>query len=288
MISIGVIGNGFVGNAVANGFDPFLVDGAKVYDIDPKRRTHGLVGAINSDFVFVCLPTPMVDAEGGECNLSIIEEFFDTLNKDDLTGSNPVFIIKSTVPIGTTRKLQEKHTWLNIIHNPEFLTAANAEEDFLNADRTVLGGSCKESLSRVEALYEEFFPETPIYTMTSDESESVKYFANCFLATKVMFFNEMKMLSESLDVDFDKIGEAVTADSRIANTHWKVPGPDGEYGFGGTCFPKDTNALIYTMEKYGINPIILKAVWEQNKKLRKNWDWATNKSAVAIKENNQQ
>jgi UDPglucose 6-dehydrogenase len=284
MISIGVIGNGFVGNAVANGFSPF-VDGVKIYDTDPKRRTHGLMSTINSDFVFVCLPTPMVDAEGGECNLSIIEGFFDMLEKDDLVGSNPIFIIKSTVPIGTTRKLQEKHSWLNIIHNPEFLTAINAEEDFLNADRTVLGGSCEQSLSKTKELYSEFFPDVPIYTMTSDESESVKYFANCFLATKVMFFNEMKVLTESLGVDFDKIGEAVTADTRIADSHWKVPGPDGDYGFGGTCFPKDTNALIDTMEKNGMNPLVLKAVWEQNKNFRKNWDWKDNTSAVLSSEN---
>lgn len=285
MISIGVIGNGFVGNAVANGFSPFVVDGVRIYDIDPKRRTHGLVGTINSDFVFICLPTPMVDAEGGECNLSIIEEFFDMLKKDDLSGNNPIFIIKSTVPIGTTRKLQEKHSWLNIIHNPEFLTAANAKEDFLNADRTVLGGSCEQSLAKTKELYSEFFPDVPIHTMTSDESESVKYFANCFLATKVMFFNEMKVLTESLGVDFDKIGEAVTADTRIADSHWKVPGPDGDYGFGGTCFPKDTNALIDTMEKNGMNPLVLKAVWEQNKNFRKNWDWKDNTSAVLSSEN---
>ena len=280
MINIGVIGNGFVGKAVANGFSPFVECDVKVYDIDAKKTTHSLIGTINSDYVFICLPTPMVDAEGGECNLSIIESFFDELKESDLKGSNPVFIIKSTVPIGTTRMIQEKHHWLNIIHNPEFLTAANAEEDFINADRTVLGGKCKESLLRVESLYKEMFPDIPIHTMTSDESESVKYFANCFLATKVMFFNEMKILTESLGIDFDKIGEAVVSDTRIADSHWKVPGPDGDYGFGGTCFPKDLNALIYTMEKYKINPLVLKAVWEQNKNFRKNWDWKDNTSAV--------
>ena len=100
-----------------------------------------------------------------------------------------------------------------------------------------------------------------------------------------MFFNEMKILTESLGVDFDKIGEAVTADSRIADSHWRVPGPDGEYGFGGTCFPKDTNALIDTMENNGMNPLVLKAVWEQNKNFRKNWDWKYNTSAVLSSEN---
>ena len=278
MTSIGVIGNGFVGNAVAKGFEDFV--NVKVYDVDPERSTNPLKETLNTDFVFVCLPTPMVDAEGGECNLSIIEGFFDVLDINDFEGDLPIFIIKSTLPIGTTRNLQEKHTSLTFVHNPEFLTAANAAEDFLNADRTVIGGKDKDSLEQVKELYQTHFPQIPIYTMSSDESESVKYFANCFLATKVMFFNEMKILTEELNVDFDVIGEAVTSDSRIAESHWKVPGPDGDYGFGGTCFPKDTNALIATMEKNGINPLVLKAVWEQNKNLRKNWDWSNNTSAV--------
>lgn len=278
MTSIGIIGNGFVGNAVAKGFKPFV--DVKVYDVDLERRTNNLKETLNTDFVFVCLPTPMADAEGGECNLSIIEGFFDILRKEDFEKDLPVFIIKSTVPIGTTRKLQEKYSWISLVHNPEFLTAANAEEDFLNADRTVIGGRDNVSLGKVRGLYQTYFPQIPIYTMSSDESESVKYFANCFLATKVMFFNEMKVLSESLDVDFERIGEAVTADSRIADSHWRVPGPDGEYGFGGTCFPKDTNALIKTMEENGMNPLVLKSVWEQNKNFRKNWDWSDNTSAV--------
>ena len=282
MISIGVIGNGFVGNAVAKGFSK-LVD-VKIYDVEFSRATHTLKQAINSDFVFICLPTPMVDAEGGKCNLSIIEGFFDVLKKEDFKDELPVFIIKSTVPIGTTRKLQEKHSWISLVHNPEFLTAVNASEDFLNADRTVIGGNSPDSLEKVRLLYEECFPSIPIHTMTSDESESVKYFANCFLATKVMFFNEVKLLSEELNVDYEKIGQAVIADSRIADSHWNVPGPDGDYGFGGTCFPKDTNALIATMEKNGIDPIVLKAVWEQNKNVRKNWDWSNNTSAVLSSE----
>ena len=278
MKTIGVVGNGFVGNAVAKGFENFV--NVRVYDVDSERRTNTLKETLNTDFVFVCLPTPMVDAEGGECNLSIIEGFFDILRKEDFEKDLPVFIIKSTVPIGTTRKLQEKYSWISLVQNPEFLTAANAEEDFLNADRTVIGGRDNVSLGKVRGLYQTYFPQIPIYTMSSDESESVKYFANCFLATKVMFFNEMKVLSESLDVDFERIGEAVTADSRIADSHWRVPGPDGEYGFGGTCFPKDTNALIKTMEENGMNPLVLKSVWEQNKNFRKNWDWSDNTSAV--------
>ena len=279
MTSIGVIGNGFVGNAVAQGFSE-IVD-VKIYDSDSSRSTHTLKETLNTDFIFICLPTPMVDAEGGNCNLSIIEGFFDVLKKEDFDKNKlPVFIIKSTVPVGTTRRLQEKHSWISFVHNPEFLTAVNAAEDFLNADRTVIGGNSSDSIEKVRLLYKTHFPSIPIHTMSSDESESVKYFANCFLATKVMFFNEMKLLSEELNVDYNKIGKAITADSRITDSHWRVPGPDGDYGFGGTCFPKDINALIATMENNGINPLVLKAVWEQNKNLRKNWDWSDNTSAV--------
>ena len=272
--TIGIIGNGFVGNAIAKGFQPHA--DVRIYDIDPDRCTHKYVETIFSDYVFVCLPTPMTDAEGGECNLSIIENFFDELPSI----AEGIFIIKSTVPIGTTDELIEKYPHLKIIHNPEFLTAANAELDFVNADRHVLGGD--NNLTRiVERLYLNCFPDVPVYTMKTKESESVKYFANSFLATKVMVFNEMKLLCDDIgDVDYDKIVEGVASDNRIGYSHIYVPGPDGDYGFGGTCFPKDINALIHTMERHEIDPLVLKAVWEQNKNYRKNWDWAENKSAV--------
>ena len=125
------------------------------------------------------------------------------------------------------------------------------------------------------------FPDTPIYTMKSSESEAVKYFANCFLAAKVMVFNEMRVLCDAINnIDYDTIMSGVISDNRIGKSHYNVPGPDGDYGFGGTCFPKDINALISIMEDNGMNPIVLKSIWEQNKNYRSNWDWANNKSAV--------
>ena len=126
--------------------------------------------------------------------------------------------------------------------------------------------------------------------MTSDESELVKYTANCFLAVKTMFFNEIKLLSESFDADYSKIVAGVTADRRIGVSHTRVPGPDGDYGFGGTCFPKDINALIHTIDTIEYNQKklpssdILKAVWERNKQVRDDWDWAISKSAVVSEE----
>ena len=131
MKPIGIIGNGFVGGAVANGLKDFC--DIRIYDTDPDRKTHRYNDVVFSEFVFVCLPTPMLDVEGGNCNLSILERFFSELP----TICEGIFIIKSTVPVGTTERLCEQYPHLKIIHNPEFLTAANANEDFINADRHV-------------------------------------------------------------------------------------------------------------------------------------------------------
>ena len=116
--------------------------------------------------------------------------------------------------------------------------------------------------------------------MKSKESEFVKYFANSFFATKVSFFNEMFLLSDKLNLSWDKIVGGVMSDGRIGISHYQVPGHDGDFGFGGTCFPKDINAFIETFENEGIDPVLLKAVWNRNLSIRKNKDWEKSKSAV--------
>jgi len=273
---ISVIGNGFVGGAIANGFSQLK---PKIYDVDPQRSQCSLEEALEQEYVFVCLPTPMVSVEGGKANLSILRGFFESISNKTVHG---VFIIKSTVPIGTTKQLQKDFSQFRFVHNPEFLTAANAKNDFLNADRTVIGSSDVSALQSVLELYQSQFPNIPIHVMNSDESELVKYTANCFLAVKTMFFNEIKLLSESIGADYSKIITGVVSDKRIGVSHTKVPGPDGDYGFGGTCFPKDINALIDTIDLINGNAKsdILKAAWDRNKQVRKNWDWAASKSAV--------
>ena len=273
--TIGVIGNGFVGNAVAKGFEEHVE--VFIYDLDKNKTTHTFTETLQCDYVFVCLPTPMIDAEGGKCNLSILEKFFEDASKIE---TKAIYIIKSTVPIGTTQRISELYPHMKIVHNPEFLTAANAEYDFVNADRHVIGGDLKLT-SLVMKLYEMYFPNTPVHIMKSKESECAKYFANCFLATKVMVFNEMKMLCDQMpDVNYNDILKGVCSDDRIGHSHTFVPGPDGDHGFGGTCFPKDINSLINIMIENNVDPLVLKSVWDQNKNYRKNWDWSDNKSAV--------
>ena len=273
--TIGIIGNGFVGKAVAKGFADHL--DVFIYDLDEDKSTHTMIKTLRCDYVFVCLPTPMISSDGGKCNLSILDNFF---KEASLIETKATFIIKSTVPVGTTDRLCRLYPHMNIVHNPEFLTAANAERDFINADRHVVGGDSKLAFD-VGTLYGTHFPHIPVYTMRSNESECVKYFANCFLASKVMVFNEMRMLCDNLsDVDYDRVMEGVCSDERIGSSHTSVPGPDGDYGFGGTCFPKDINSLINIMLEHGVDPIVLKSVWEQNKNYRKTWDWSDNQSAV--------
>ena len=283
MSNIGIIGRGFVGNAIFNGFSSHYK--VRVYDIDVSKSTHSFEETISSDFVFVCLPTPMVNAEGGEADLTYIRSFFNNLSKFKTLNveSDNIFIIKSTVPVGTTKDIIKQTGIKNIVHSPEFLTANNSIEDFKNPYRNIIGGENIDYVNRLKSLYESRFPEVPCLIMSSDESEMVKYVANCFLATKVIFFTEMRLLSDKLNLNWDNLIKGVLADKRIGKSHYKVPGDDGERGFGGVCFSKDINALIKTFEKNNIDPLLLKSGWEQNKKVRKNWDWVNNPSAVSKK-----
>ena len=271
---IGVIGNGFVGNAVASGFKSVGAD-VRVYDKDPSRSPNTLDETMESDFIFVCLPTPMQSAEGGDVDLTILTEFFNQpdLNKD------PIYIIKSTVPVGTTWKMAI-NSGANVVHNPEFLTAANAEEDFINAERTVIGGNHLWT-SPVADLYKTYWPDTRVITVASNASEMIKYTANSFLALKVSFFNMMFDYCQRVGINYSDVLSGVCTDSRIGSSHTQVPGPDGDRGYGGTCFPKDINAMKEMFLYAGVNCDILSDSWKYNKRIRENWDWANNPSAVS-------
>jgi UDPglucose 6-dehydrogenase len=270
---VSIIGNGFVGNALHQNFRENTI--TYVYDISPERCLNTLDECFKADLIFVCLPTPMKSVEGGDCNLNILNKFFT----DIPLNIEGIFVIKSTVPIGTTRSLQEFRKDLKILHNPEFLTAANAVEDFKNSERNVIGGN-NVWAKQVEEFFKQILPSTPNILVSSDESEAIKYFSNTFLALKVAYFNQVFDLTQTLGLDYNSIVAGITADSRIGRSHTKTPGPDGDRGFGGTCFPKDINALIHTLKKLNLDVKLLESVWEYNKSIRTNWDWADSKSAV--------
>ena len=278
-MNLGIIGRGFVGNAIFQGLNHYY--NLKVYDVDPKKSTHSFKEVINSDLVFLSVPTPM-HKDTGECDLSYIESVFDKVVQTEERNEACTFVIKSTVPVGTTDSLNEKYEEkIKIIHSPEFLTARTAATDFICPSRHIVGGHPAKGISKLKEIYESRFPGVPCYTMTSKESEFVKYFANCFFATKVSYFNEMAIFARAHNLDWQKIVEGVMSDGRIGISHYQVPGHDGNFGFGGTCFPKDINALIKSFEKAGADPLVLKAAWERNLLVRNEKDWESSKSAVS-------
>ena len=261
MVSVGIVGNGFVGNAVYQNLRDKVK--CKVFDVDKNRCLNPLEEVIQQDYIFVCLPTPM--KEDGRCDLSILDSFFENL-EENLIGT---FVIKSTVPIGTTKKYTERH---NVIHNPEFLTARNAVEDYAKAERNVVGGD-KELCEDFVSFFEECFPSIPNIIVSSDESEAIKYFSNVFLAYKVAYFNKVHDLCKAVGMNYTNVRRGVTADHRIGKSHTQVPGIDNDRGFGGTCFPKDLNSLIVQFDEHGVNSNMFKEVWNYNKEIRTLIDW---------------
>lgn len=259
---IGIVGNGFVGNAVYQNLRDKV--SCKVFDVNTNKSFNSLLEVLEQEFIFVCLPTPMKST--GECDLSILDNFFNKIP----TTVNGIFVIKSTVPIGITKKYSSKH---KVIHNPEFLTARNAVEDFRNSERNVIGGDL-ELCNKFAEFFGKVFPDIPSIVTTSNESEAIKYFSNSFLAMKVAYFNKMYDLCEAVGMNYKNVCSGVTSDSRIGKSHTQVPGIDNDRGFGGTCFPKDLNSLINQMEAHGIDAGMLKSIWSYNQQIRTVIDWS--------------
>ena len=263
MKQIGVIGNGFVGSAVVNGFA--LHAEVKVYDKSPQLSISTFQETVNRDYVFVCVPTPM--GLGGDCDLTIMDSVMAGINREQKNSSS-INIIKSTVPPGTLEKYSDQYPHLRLVSNPEFLTERSANLDFINAPRIIIGG-CEENTSKVALLYRDRFPYKKIIQTDFATSQFVKYMCNCFFATKVSFMNEMFQAAQKLKINWDDACDGFVSDGRVGNSHLEVPGHDGEFGFGGKCFPKDINSFISIFNDIGVDPKILKAVWQKNLEVRK-------------------
>lgn len=260
---VGIIGFGFVGESQAFAFAP--VADIKVYDVDEVKRTHTLEETLLQDFVFVCLPTPM--KKDGSQDLSIIENFFA-----NVPGRyNPIFILKSTVLPGTTKMLESKYN-LKIVFCPEFLTEKTAKLDMLTQARIVIGGNPLTVL-KVKDLFELRFGKKHFVFTDSNSAEIIKYMANNFLTVKTAFMNEYYDLVEQVGGDWNDVVEGFVADPRIGNSHTSVPGHDGKRGFGGTCFPKDINAIIEFSKNYDVPMNTLEGAWETNLRVRPEQDW---------------
>ena len=275
---IGIIGQGFVGNAIYQKFKNYF--DVHTYDLDKSKSNDTKENVIHQQYLFLCLPTPM--NTNGSCNVDIIERELENI---DLIADNQeivkTVVIKSTIPPGTTQKWNKKYEALNIVFNPEFLTEANAVEDFSNQNRIILGGP-RPATTELRRLYSKVFPKAHIIKTDSTHAEMVKYLTNSFLATKVSFANEIYQVCEKLNIDYDKVVEYATLDDRLGKSHWNVPGPDGDFGFGGHCLPKDLSALIYLAMNLNTETNVLNAVEETNDVVRTNRDWENMKGRAVV------
>ncbi len=261
---IGVIGMGVVGRAVARTW----MDHAEVrcYDVDGVKATHDWEDMFYCEYLFLCLPTP--EGPDGRPDLSAVESVCRRLCTDGYYVG--LVVLKSTVSIGTTRWLSAKYG-LRMVHSPEFLTEQNALVDAQTPSRNIIGVISypwatvyDPVVVALKELHERRFPGVPCLMMTSDESEAVKLMANNFFAAKVAFFNEWRQWADLNKLDWERVRGGVLADGRIAHAHTAVPGPDGKYGFGGTCLPKDLANTVAAMREKGFDGPVLASVRDRN------------------------
>jgi nucleotide sugar dehydrogenase len=290
MKTIGIVGLGFVGMALAKGMKhAFDIIGYDIKDgfLRSQKGDEVCHRVVMKDWldepydvlltrtdgpIFVCVPTPM--NKDGSCNVTIVSGVVNQISEaaQRVGRTGVVVTIKSTVVPGTTLKLNQQYDNIFVTFNPEFLTERNAIEDFKNQDRIIVGGP-HEGTAILKQIYETAFPNVPVTKTSSTIAELVKYTTNCFLATKVSFANEMKQVCDKLEVDYDKVIEYATKDKRLGTSHWSTPGPDGKKGFGGSCFVKDLNALVNVADKMGVDTKTMKGAWEKNLEVRPERDW---------------
>jgi len=266
-MKVGLIGNGFVGDAIYQNLKEkheFLI-----YDKDPQRSNIDSINEVcnSSNIIFIALPTPM--QKNGNCDLSII---FNTIKDISKYYNNNILILKSTVPPGTCEKIKEAYPQIRLVFSPEFLTEANSIEDFKNCNRIIFGGDM-EDVSECIKILSSIFPYKSYFATNWNTAEMVKYFISTFLATKVSFANEINQMCNLIGISYNEVKDLALQDKRISESHLMVPGPDGELGFGGSCFPKDLCAFINFAKEYGASVNVLKGAWKTNLEIRSNRDW---------------
>ncbi len=266
-MQISIIGLGFAGKAICNSFKQKNIQTINIYDKYKNGGVGSLESCLNTNIILLVLPTEYNNITN-EYDKSAIYETCDYLAVNNYNG---VIVLKSTVEPETTNKLSDKYPTLEFVHNPEFLTARTAFEDFHNQTHIVLGkgNTCSnEKLNLVGDFYSKYYPDAEISICTALESESMKIFCNSFYAVKIQFFTGLYLLCEKNGCDFSIVKNMMLKNKWINPMHTNIPGPDGNISFGGACFPKDTRALNAYMEKLDVPNAILKNTIEERNTMR--------------------
>jgi UDPglucose 6-dehydrogenase len=287
ILKISVIGCGYVGLVTGacladSGNDVVCVDidqarvdlllagGVPIYEpglaeLIERNRENGCIdfttdrrrGVEHGDVIFIAVATPM--SESGEADLSYVYSVADDIGSH--IDRYKVVVDKSTVPVGTADEVRaiigaKARCEFDVVSNPEFLKEGTAIADFMKPDRVVVGADSKRAFEIMGEVYEPFLRTfNPLITMDIRSAEMAKYAANCFLATKISFINEISNLCEKAGADISAVREAIGADSRI-RYEFLFPG----VGYGGSCLPKDVQALIHTASGLGAQMPLLRAV----------------------------
>ena len=252
MSNVGIIGFGFVGKAVSQ------ISTIRSLDIyDPNNENYNSVDheirAYNCDIIFVNVPTNL---KNGRLDTSILEECMFSYRAHNLN-TNSTIVIKSTVPVGTCGDISKRHDINGVVFNPEFLSERTAMQDFINEKELYLSGP-KEHTEKVKQLYKEFYDKQENYDLEIfetehwEEIELLKLSRNSFYGLKVSYCNHLYNLCESIGVDYSIFREHFSRGEWVGPQHTVVPGPDGKFGYGGKCLPKDSIELLNSCKKQGI------------------------------------
>jgi nucleotide sugar dehydrogenase len=291
--SIGVIGHGFVGKAIADGFKHYT--SVKVYDVNPMSSVDNYFDVVGQDILFMCLPTPMLS--DGSADLKPVRSALEVLRNALQLSHKPV-ILKSTVPPTSLVTLADEfRPDIHLIYNPEFLTERTAALDFQQQNRLIFGhyvadetattdlvDAYQANMMAIEDLFSNRFPAVPVYWVPIEQASLIKYFTNVFFATKISLFNEFAQICKSFGLDANETAGLVLMDQRIGRSHWQVPGHDEKLGFGGSCFPKDINGYITFAREQGVAPMLALAAWHKNLEVRPEKDWEKLKGRAVSEE----
>lgn len=269
---VGIMGVGMVGGPLARYFEE--VKGYRrgtdlfLYDTDIKKSYVDDVG--RADVIFMCLPSPR-NPKDGSCDTSIIE---DAVRK---IAGEKIIVIKSTVPPGTTERLQQAHPRHKMLFSPEFLTESRAWEDMMRPDRQIVGFT-EQSLDAAHLVLS-LLPKAPFMSpwgtgtyvqtrITATEAELIKYAGNVYFVRKVNWANALATVAEKLGVDYENVRKGMAADHRIGDSHLDA-NHGGYRGFGGYCFPKDASAFMVFAREHGLTGVhdLLRGDWKFNEEL---------------------
>lgn len=260
------IGVGVVGSALKKSFES---RGINVVSYDKNKGIGEAHDVLDSNFCFLCLPTPF--KEGIGFDKSAILDSLTFLSENSYSG---LVVIKSTLEPGATDGFCDLFPSLKLCHNPEFLTARTAYFDFENQKHIVLGRSkdcsleLRKATSELSGIFLKLYPDAKVSICTSGESESMKIFCNSFYAMKVQIFNEFYLMCKRQNIDYNKVRDLMLCNEWINPMHTLVPGPDGKLSYGGECFPKDTCALSNHMNDLGSPSGVLDACIRERNSIR--------------------